>query len=96
MGYSTPPVSWAAAPGGKHMSAAEKQRRQYLATQITTASKEQLVAMLFDGIVRFCGAARDAYNETPIQYEAGGSKRRKRQHVEEQTSPTQQRDEGKK
>lgn len=52
-------------------AAAEKQRRQYLATQITTASKEQLVVMLFDGIARFCENARVAYSAKPKRIEEG-------------------------
>ena len=53
-------------------AASEKQRKQYLATQVTTASKEQLVLMLFDGILRFCENAKAAYQAVPVRFEAGG------------------------
>lgn len=36
-------------------------RNQYLQTQILTASKEQLVLMLYDGAVRFCETAKNAW-----------------------------------
>lgn len=42
-------------------------RNQYLKTQVETASKEQLVVMLFDGIVRFTEQARKAIEEKQIE-----------------------------
>ncbi|MCC8179344.1 MAG: flagellar export chaperone FliS, partial [Planctomycetes bacterium] len=42
-------------------------RNQYLKTQIDTASKEQLVVMLFDGIIRFTEQARKAINDNEIE-----------------------------
>ncbi len=42
-------------------------RNQYLKTQIETASKEQLIVMLFDGIIRFTEQARKAINENEIE-----------------------------
>ena len=42
-------------------------RNQYLRTQIETASKEQLVVMLFDGIIRFTEQARKAIAEQQIE-----------------------------
>lgn len=42
-------------------------RDQYLRTQVETASKEQLVVMLFDGIVRFTEVARKAIEEKRIE-----------------------------
>ncbi len=42
-------------------------RNQYLKTQIETASKEQLVVMLFDGILRFTEQARKAMRENSIE-----------------------------
>lgn len=42
-------------------------RNQYLKTQVETASKEQLVVMLFDGIVRFTEQARKAMREKAIE-----------------------------
>ncbi len=42
-------------------------RNQYLKTQIETASREQLVVMLFDGIIRFTDQARKAIEEKNIE-----------------------------
>lgn len=42
-------------------------RNQYLKTQIETASKEQLVVMLFDGVLRFTEQARKAIEEKAIE-----------------------------
>ncbi len=42
-------------------------RNQYLKTQVETASKEQLVVMLFDGILRFSEQARKAIEEKQIE-----------------------------
>lgn len=42
-------------------------RNQYLKTQVETASKEQLVLMLFDGILRFTEQARKALRENAIE-----------------------------
>lgn len=42
-------------------------RNQYLKTQVETASKEQLVVMLFDGIIRFTEQARKAIEEKAIE-----------------------------
>lgn len=42
-------------------------RAQYLKTQVETASKEQLVVMLFDGIVRFTEVARKAIENKEIE-----------------------------
>lgn len=42
-------------------------RQQYLKTQVETASKEQLVLMLFDGILRFTEQARKAIREKAIE-----------------------------
>ncbi|MDR1744459.1 MAG: flagellar export chaperone FliS, partial [Planctomycetota bacterium] len=42
-------------------------RQQYLKTQVETASKEQLVLMLFDGILRFTEQARKAIHEKAIE-----------------------------
>lgn len=42
-------------------------KNQYLKTQIETASKEQLVVMLFDGIIRFTELARKAIQEERIE-----------------------------
>lgn len=42
-------------------------RNQYLKTQIETASKEQLVVMLFDGVIRFTEQARKAIEEKQIE-----------------------------
>ncbi|MCC8166331.1 MAG: flagellar export chaperone FliS, partial [Planctomycetes bacterium] len=42
-------------------------RQQYLRTQIETASKEQLVVMLFDGILRFTEIARKAIEAKQIE-----------------------------
>lgn len=42
-------------------------RNQYLKTQVETASKEQLVLMLFDGILRFTEQARKALRENSIE-----------------------------
>lgn len=42
-------------------------RNQYLKTQIETASKEQLVVMLFDGIIRFSEQARKAIEANQIE-----------------------------
>ncbi len=42
-------------------------RNQYLKTQVETATKEQLVVMLFDGIVRFTEQARKAINEGNLE-----------------------------
>lgn len=42
-------------------------RQQYLKTQVETASKEQLVVMLFDGILRFTEQARKAIREKAIE-----------------------------
>ena len=42
-------------------------RNQYLKTQVETASKEQLVVMLFDGIIRFTEQARKAMSEGGIE-----------------------------
>jgi flagellar protein FliS len=42
-------------------------RDQYLRTQVETASKEQLVVMLFDGIIRFTEVARKAIQEKKIE-----------------------------
>jgi len=53
-------------------AAARKQQKTYWTTQVTTASGEKLVLLLFDGIVRFCEAARQAYSAQPVQFEAGG------------------------
>ena len=42
-------------------------RNHYLKTQIETASKEQLVVMLFDGVIRFTEQARKAIAEENIE-----------------------------
>lgn len=42
-------------------------KNQYLKTQIETASKEQLVVMLFDGIIRFTELARKAMREGQVE-----------------------------
>lgn len=42
-------------------------RQQYLKTQVETATKEQLVVMLFDGIVRFTEQARKAIETKQIE-----------------------------
>ncbi len=42
-------------------------REQYLRTQVETASKEQLVVMLFDGIIRFTETARKAIEAKKIE-----------------------------
>ncbi|MCD7897620.1 MAG: flagellar export chaperone FliS, partial [Planctomycetaceae bacterium] len=42
-------------------------RQQYLKTQVETASKEQLVVMLFDGILRFTEIARKAIESKQIE-----------------------------
>lgn len=42
-------------------------RNQYLKTQVETASKEQLVVMLFDGILRFTEVARKAIEDKKIE-----------------------------
>ncbi len=42
-------------------------RNQYLKTQVETASKEQLVVMLFDGIIRFSEQARKAIEAKQIE-----------------------------
>lgn len=42
-------------------------RNQYLKTQVETASKEQLVVMLFDGIIRFTEQARKAIDNKEIE-----------------------------
>ncbi len=39
----------------------------YLKTQVETASKEQLVVMLFDGIIRFSEQARKAINQNDFE-----------------------------
>ncbi|MDR1534020.1 MAG: flagellar export chaperone FliS [Planctomycetota bacterium] len=43
------------------------QRNMYLKTQVETASKEQLVIMLFDGIIRFTEQARKAIVERNVE-----------------------------
>ena len=47
--------------------AGQKQCQQYLRTQIQTASKEQLVLMLFDGVVRFCEQGRAALEKRDFE-----------------------------
>ena len=42
-------------------------QNQYLKTQVETASREQLVVMLFDGIVRFTEQARKAIEDNEIE-----------------------------
>ncbi|MDR1612490.1 MAG: flagellar export chaperone FliS [Planctomycetota bacterium] len=42
-------------------------KNQYLKTQVETASKEQLVVMLFDGIVRFTEQARKSMERNEIE-----------------------------
>lgn len=42
-------------------------KNQYLKTQVETATKEQLVVMLFDGIVRFTEQARKSIRENDIE-----------------------------
>ena len=42
-------------------------RNQYLKTQIETATKEQLVVMLFDGIIKFTEQARSAIQANNIE-----------------------------
>ena len=42
-------------------------KNQYLRTQVETASKEQLVVMLFDGIVRFTEQARKALADKDVE-----------------------------
>ena len=41
------------------MTYQEAKAREYLRTQIQTASREQLVLMLYDGAIRFCDQARE-------------------------------------
>ncbi|MBN2714189.1 MAG: flagellar export chaperone FliS [Planctomycetes bacterium] len=41
----------------------DKQRKQYLKTQIQTASKEQLVLMLYNGVIRFCNQGKKFMEE---------------------------------
>lgn len=41
------------------MSPAKDKTREYLRTQIQTASREQLVLMLYDGAIRFTAQARE-------------------------------------
>lgn len=45
----------------------QKQRQQYLKTQVQTASKEQLVLMLFDGAIRFCENGKQAIENGEIE-----------------------------
>lgn len=40
-----------------------KQRRQYLRNQIESASREQLILMLYDGLLRFCEQGKAAIQE---------------------------------
>jgi len=44
-----------------------KQQKEYLRTQIQTASKEQLVLMLMDGVIRFSEQGRKAIEEHNIE-----------------------------
>jgi flagellar protein FliS len=44
-----------------------KQRQQYLATQIQTASKEQLVLMLMNGVIRFGEKGKKAIESGDIE-----------------------------
>ncbi len=41
------------------MAGANDKTKEYLKTQIQTASREQLILMLYDGAIRFGGQARD-------------------------------------
>jgi len=45
----------------------KQQHKQYLRTQIQTASKEQLVLMLFDGAIRFCEQGKKALESEDIE-----------------------------
>lgn len=47
--------------------AASAQHMQYLKTQIQTASREQLVLMLFDGVIRFSEKAKQALEEKELE-----------------------------
>lgn len=44
-----------------------KQQKEYLKTQVQTASKEQLVLMLMDGILRFSEQGRQAIHDKNIE-----------------------------
>ena len=41
--------------------------REYLKTQIKTASKEQLLVMLYDGAIRFCEQAKMSFEEKDLE-----------------------------
>lgn len=44
--------------------------QRYLESQVLTASPEQLVVILYDGAIRFCRRAEDAFNQSKAD-EAG-------------------------
>ena len=53
---------------GVHMAKKNNtQAQKYLTTQVQTASREQLVVMLFDGAVRFAEEARDHMSRNEVQ-----------------------------
>ncbi len=41
--------------------------RQYLETQVLTASRERLVLMLYDGLLRFCREAKAAWEQNDLE-----------------------------
>ncbi len=45
----------------------QQQHKQYLRTQIQTASREQLVLMLFDGALRFCEQGKKALEQGDLE-----------------------------
>jgi flagellar protein FliS len=49
------------------MTHQEAKAREYLRTQIQTASREQLVLMLYDGAIRFCEQARQMLTQEDIE-----------------------------
>lgn len=49
------------------MTYPEAKAREYLRTQIQTASREQLVLMLYDGAVRFCEQAREKVTQGDVE-----------------------------
>lgn len=53
------------------MAQAGKPTERYLEMQVKTASREQLLLMLFDGALRFTTQSREALAQVPKNFEAG-------------------------
>jgi len=45
----------------------QEQSKRYLETQVKTATREQLLILLFDGALRFCSLAKDAMAQNDVE-----------------------------